>query len=327
MKMFKINPIFKKKTGNLIDMNLYQHTVSNVNVKNVFKQIEHVNKIKKIEHVNKIKKITHVYQLSYKNRETIFGLGDFIRGSFCLLQICNKHGIEFVIDVSNHPISNYIEGQIKNPNINYNKIKIEDCFKTTEDPSVDYKLITQMLKNINTKNYYTCANNFPFEIKQSEIEFIRNSLQPNYSMKTAIDEEMTTLNLISKQFSVIHIRSGDDFLVKNHILLQDFIEQIFERLTPILENNTNNFLILSDNNQLKELFKKYNNCVVQIKPITHLGEQPKLKDEEVKNTMLDFYLMSHSNYIYAITVYGHGTGFSKWCSVLYNIPYDITYKK
>ena len=79
MKMFKINPIFKKKTGNLIDMNLYQHTVSNVNVKNVFKQIEHVNKIKKIEHVNKIKKITHVYQLSYKNRETIFGLGDFIR--------------------------------------------------------------------------------------------------------------------------------------------------------------------------------------------------------------------------------------------------------
>ena len=78
---------------------------------------------------------------------------------------------------------------------------------------------------------------------------------------------------------------------------------------------------------IRSTFKKYNNCVVQIKPITHLGEQPKLKDEEVKNTMLDFYLMSHSNYIYAITVYGHGTGFSKWCSVLYNIPYDITYKK
>ena len=107
--------------------------------------------------------------MSYKNKATVFGLGDFLRGSFCLLQICNKHGIQFDIDVSNHPISNYIEGQIKNPNINYNEIEIKPDFIK------DYTLMMEMLKNINTQNYDTCTNYYPpFEIKQSEIEFIKN---------------------------------------------------------------------------------------------------------------------------------------------------------
>ena len=312
MKLFKRNYYFKKNEDNSFRLNIYHHNVSNMNVNRKVKQIDKLN----------IKKIINTYQLENKTRGNSFGLGDFIRGSFCLLQICNKYGLKFDIDVSNHPMSNYVEGHIKNPNINYNEI--ESLFDTTQDRIKDYKLFMQIFKKKNTETYYTCSNGFlPFEIKQSEIEFIKNRFLPNELMKTLIDEEMNALNLISKQFFVIHIRSGDNYLVKNNILLQSWAEKIFAMLNPILNNKTNKYLILSDSNQLKELFKKYDNCVVQIKPITHLGEHLQLKDEEVKNTMLDFYLMSHSKYIYAITVYEHGTGFSKWCSVVYNIPYNI----
>ena len=320
----------------LFQMKLFQHTRHQYQIENKKKKNMKLmnptmmSKARELQHSNKpqstkiIKKIIHIYQLQYINRKTNFGLGDFLRGSFCLLQICNKYGIQFDIDVSNHPMSNYVEGQLKNHHIDYNNIEIESCFETTTNPIKDYKLIMKTLKTINTENYYTCSNTFPpFEIKQPEIEFIKSRLQPNMTMKTAIEQEMNELNLISNHFSVIHIRSGDNFLLGNNILIQDWIKKMFDMLSVILYNNTNKYLILSDNNQLKQLFKKYDNCVVQIKPITHLGEQRQLKDEEVKNTMLDFYLMSQSKHIYAVTVYGHGTGFSKWCSVLHNIPYDI----
>jgi hypothetical protein len=279
-----------------------------------------------IPYANKIiKKVIHVYQLQFKNQNTIFGLGDFLRGSFCLLQICNKHEIQFDIDVSNHPISNYMEGQIKNQYVNYNKIETNNTVNDITNPIITCKKIIQSLKNVTTENYYTCTNAFPpFEIKQSEIEFIKSRIEPNIAMKTDIEQEMLSLNLVSKQFSVIHIRTGDEFLLKGSVLCKDWIERIFALLTPILKNTANKYLILSDNNQLKMLLKKYDNCVVNIKPITHLGEVPFEKNENVKNTMMDFYVMSHSKEIYAISKYGHGTGFSKWCSVLNNIPYKIT---
>lgn len=277
------------------------------------------------QYTNKIiKKVIHVYQLQFKNRHTIFGLGDFLRGSFCLLQICNKHGVQFDIDVSNHPISNYMEGQVKNPYVNYSKIDTSNTINDITNPIITYKTIIQSLKNVTTENYYTCTNAFPpFEIKQSEIEFIKSRIEPNVAMKTDIEQEMLSLNLVSKQFSVIHIRCGDEFLFKTGVLNNYWIKNVFSVLTPILQDTTTNYLILGDNNELKLLFKERRNCVVQIKPITHLGEQPELKDENVKNTMMDFYLMSHSKEIYAISKYRHGTGFSKWCSVLNNIPYNI----
>jgi hypothetical protein len=43
----------------------------------------------------------------------------------------------------------------------------------------------------------------------------------------------------------------------------------------------------------------------------------------VMNTLLDFYLMSYSNTIISLSVYGHVSGFSKYCSVIYGIPFKF----
>jgi hypothetical protein len=48
--------------------------------------------------------------------------------------------------------------------------------------------------------------------------------------------------------------------------------------------------------------------------ITHIGEGIKLENEKIRNTMLDFYLMSKSSAIYSLTSYPHGSGFSYWCA-------------
>ena len=60
-------------------------------------------------------------------------------------------------------------------------------------------------------------------------------------------------------------------------------------------------------------------------PITHFGEGVVLEEEKVKNTMIDFYLLSHSKSIFSYSVNKHGSGFSYWCAKTFNIPYVCKY--
>jgi hypothetical protein len=46
-------------------------------------------------------------------------------------------------------------------------------------------------------------------------------------------------------------------------------------------------------------------------------------DEQLKDTLLDFFLMSRASEILAFTTYSH-TGFSEECSRLFSIPYSST---
>ena len=55
--------------------------------------------------------ITNVYQLKLSNGECT-GLGDYIRGSLCLLQICNQFHIEFGMHMKNHPISTFLKSTL-----------------------------------------------------------------------------------------------------------------------------------------------------------------------------------------------------------------------
>ena len=55
--------------------------------------------------------------------------------------------------------------------------------------------------------------------------------------------------------------------------------------------------------------------------ITHIADNSITNNNNLINTLTEFFIMSYSNYIYSFSVYDHGSGFSKWCSVAYNIPY------
>lgn len=273
-----------------------------------------------------VKKIVAVYQLKYTNA-TVYGFGDFLRGCFCLIRHCKHINLEFDIDLSNHPLSKYVEGHIKNPFINYNNISILEFSYDElkyESRKLFYTKFKDLIQNVKSEVYYTSSNSYPmFEINKEDIDFIKIKLTPTVETQKYIEQEITNLNLINCDFSVIHIRVGDKFLLTdNNVLNQELIDVIFNKLNSLLNDKSKKYLILSDSTELKMLFKPYENCIFQVKPITHLGEQLVLKDELVRNTMIDFYLMSHATYIYSYSVLSHGSGFSKWCAIVYNIPYE-----
>ena len=63
--------------------------------------------------------------------------------------------------------------------------------------------------------------------------------------------------------------------------------------------------------------------IIGINEITHLGESKVQSDNSIINTLTDFFLISKSNNIYAMSPYEHGSGFSEYCSKIFNIPYTF----
>jgi hypothetical protein len=187
----------------------------------------------------------------------------------------------------------------------------------------NYNSFKRLIENEKDEVYYTSSNIYPFfDIKQSHINFIKTRIMPNAQMQKEIEETMTNLNLNNSKFSVIHIRVGDKFIFDtNNVVEKSILSNLFYNLKFLLNDKSRKYLILSDCTNLKMWFNPYDNCFFQMKQIAHLGEQPVLIEDSVKNTMMDFYLMSRASHIYAYSTYPNFSGFSKWCAVIYNIPY------
>jgi hypothetical protein len=287
--------------------------------------------------LNKLKKLVHVYQLNYINGKSP-GLGDFLRGSFCFLQFSKLYNLDFDVDFSKHPMSKYLENIQHTDGIDYNNIEKYNNLNLSHDKLIEFE---QQIKNIdpefikNTINWLNgknCevlgffSNAYPFFNRFTEEgkNFMKFKLQPNKMMQTYIDHSLAELGLKKNGYGVIHIRTGDNHLLNNEGFTADFLIKI----KTILNNSIlpdRRYLIISDSNILKTMLKTYPNFYILVRDIEHLGGEA-IKNTEtngVMNTLLDFYLMSYSNTIVSLSVYGHVSGFSKYCSVIYGIPFKF----
>ena len=282
----------------------------------------------------KLKKIVNVYQVDYINGKSS-GLGDFIRGSFCFMQLAKLLNLEFDIDISNHPISNYIHFKpidgLNNGNIEKfdldnrsspDKHNYEDVIKNV-NPDFIYKTI-DWLNSKDCEVFGFFSNAFPIFNRHSQegINKIKLKLLPKPIMINYVNNTLNELKLSKKGYGVIHIRTGDKYLVEKESISIDSINKIRNRIKKLIVPGRN-YLIISDNNKLKVHLKNIPGCNAIITKIEHIGGEGinEENSDGIMNTMLDYYLMCNSNAIIIISVYGHVSGFSKYSAVLNNIPY------
>lgn len=294
-----------------------------------------------------LKKIINVYQSRY-NGQTSYGLGDFLRGcvftmQFCKLELAGKVCHE--IDFSNHPMGKYLANHcIKREDINYNNVPLCNYSNrlTSEEHSKKYFLRRELKQQFHNdcKNSFQTNSYFAFStnaypilqvVSEQGKQFLRESLKPTAEFETLIAERMNVMGIQPNKYGVIHIRSGDEFLVDgkktNATLYLNIRNNLLKWLIP-----NRNYLLLSDNNELKQLIgndpvyrAKGLNIILHTYPIVHMQIQVdgvnSSTDGGVLNTLLDFFIMSRSNSIFAMSTYGHVTGFSRWCSTIYGIPF------
>ena len=288
--------------------------------------------------------IINVYQLVYNENKIASGLGDFIRGSYFLIEFCRKYNFKYFIDLSNHPVKHFLK--------KYNNVKLNDKIKNIYkkinkfkqdnfNPSIDinnfinnnsnkeiYFDFLEYLSNEQkyNKNIFIYNITFPNEgMINNYKKIMRNIFEPTNKMELLINIKLKILNLKPYSYEIIHIRCGDEYLLNNKInnecLNIGFILSELDKLNP-----NKKYLLISDNNFIKTFIKeKYNFINMLHHDIVHTGENYEIIIKKLENTMLDFYLISKSKNVMAYSVYQHGSGFSKWCSLTYDIPYYCKY--
>jgi hypothetical protein len=281
-----------------------------------------------------IKKIVCVYQLQYINEKSE-GFGDFLRGCFFTMQLTKLLDLDFQLDISNHPMAKYIDNQGKNSNINYDKLEwVLGCNRpqhlwqdTNMHLDIDFanQIIDKLNNHLDSDTYAFFTNAFPIftTFLDAGREKMKSMLIPNTFMQEYIDYTLNEMNLKRNTYATIHIRSGDQYLTNTETMHVNFINKIKQHIHKLIVPNKK-YLIISDSNALKVALKSYPNFYIINRQIEHLGGQfLKSETNGVMNTLLDFYLMSYSNAIFAFSAYDHVTGFSKYCAVINKIPFNF----
>jgi len=274
-----------------------------------------------------IKQIVNVYQRSYKNDKNASGFGDFIRGNYFLMQFCDTFNLKFNI-IINHPIQKFLKNNTaiqmqKDETPSYENIEFYQQVKI--EGFLDENNFNHFLNNSeNTdenRNVFINTYLYPSQdVSKKHKEMMRNMIEPIPDLITQVNKVLTNLNLQRHSFDVIHIRSGDKYLIENSAIDPVFIKKLMNVLYFL--NNKETYLLLTDSYKLKYvLMKIFPSLKMFFNEITHFGEGVELDDNKVKNTLIDFYVMANSKKIYSFSVYDHGTGFSRWCAETYNIPY------
>ena len=232
--------------------------------------------------LNNISKIINIYQEKYPNSNCP-GIGDFIRGSYFIIQFSKKFNIQYEI-IINHPISNYlkntndidIDNNLLN-NVQFKQTIIDIKASDSTNNLIMHEYIEEYNKNkvndiIDTfknsfkQEYYTNKNNiiyfstnqYPiYKIQEDEKNIIRQIFEPNDVMNNYINDNLNKLKLNKKSYIVIHFRTGDDYLINKNIIVYDKYKMIIDEINKIksIEKNIP-IIIISDNQMLKDHLKQ-----------------------------------------------------------------------
>lgn len=246
--------------------------------------------------------------INYDPTISFWGLGDIIRGIISVYQLCKKYNYEFIVDITNHKVSNYlepIEHKYKN-HIEENKNNIsfilpehiESFLQTTK-----YDIILLI-----TNAFYVTP------IEEDCKLFIKKLLTPTYKFYKHIQQQMNEKNIT--KYTITHARLGDGSMLRNEInmnIIYKFYKHVFNIRSP-------NQILISDSSSFKQFVKKEDNDIIMYDTkICHSGIS---SDDELRDTLFEFFLLINSEKIYSFSSYSWLSGFVNVAHVIYDIPIE-----
>ena len=314
-KIYEINPDYK--------IIFYDDNYSKNDI--LVAYIDTLNITKRKQHI-----CVHKYLTFCKTNPMPPGLGDFIRGTITLFNYSKKYNYKLYIDNS-HPI---FKNLLENP------LTIED--KKSDDviellPPLSYYEIDKYINNLflANKSFYVMTNGFYSKTADGILEnfgditieckhFLRQNFTPNLDLKLSINKVFEKIGINQNDcYSCIHLRLGDNFLHEN-IYDEKLFEELNNKIHNILLNNkTQKFILLSDSLFMSIKIKEQNPELYywENKKI-HIGNLKSSENIElaVRDTLIDFFIMSQCKNIYTYAFNGTQTsGFSKMISLIFDI--------
>jgi len=258
---------------------------------------------------NKQTTIVHTYRTHCVTVSQPPGFGDFLRGSFFLAIFCREHNIQLFLDFSQHPIGKFVN-PICTPDTS--SLTPEEFFNERKEELVPY---LRTLSAGQTALITTHANVADTAITDADRLLIQSHLC--FTDEITSDVAAIIEKIGSTQFAVVHIRVADEDMNNPDIVVRGLTRYITQHVIPAWGKQV---AVLSNNGKLKELLSKHFNLYLIDTSAVHLGECNST-DLHVRDSLVDFALISKSSHIYSYSVYGWKSGFSKHCANLFDIAY------
>ena len=254
-----------------------------------------------------------VNNLISSDRDHFWGVGDAIRGTIHLFQLSKKFNFRLIVDIQLHPISKFLRKiEHEYSDLIQNNNNIIDFII----PGHIERHVTDYLKN---NNDILCifGNGFYTEEVTDECrEFIKNILTPNEKFKGYILDKMKEIPYFN--YNILHYRLGDDELVRGDIT--NHIKNKNKYLEHVIKNCGNREILMSDCVSLKKYIRENTDIFMFDIEIAHLGYSQ--HEHILKDTLVEFFVMSKAEKIKTYSVHNWVSGFAKSVSEIYNIPLE-----
>lgn len=270
-----------------------------------------------------------------------WGIGDLLRGTIKLFQLQKYLKFNLVLDISLHPISFFIE----NPNIDNKYLQIIDKKKNNipyyyisklkpylkktlqetslSDTDANINIDVDENNNITEKIILLTTNDLNIETLPITDEckiFMKNIFKKKTEFQQYYENIINNLPISykEKKYSILHIRLGDNYLVKNNndntIILETLINNFITKNTLKINED----IIITDNKLLKNYIKNRNDLFTLDTIIAHIGINN--EKEIIRDTLLEFFLLQNATEIKTYSIYHWISGFVFWISKIYDIP-------
>jgi hypothetical protein len=258
------------------------------------------------------------------------GFGDKIRAVIATNQYCKKNNIRFVVDGTDD-ICAYFLKNIRSKKEDYDNIKDKeilvigcDNINWNSDCNFEKRIEEEFVDKDNILIYTNkcpdgddCVSYNPTILSEEDKEFAKHICEPTDDIKMEVDQ---TIKMLPKDYGILHFRFLDDIFSKD----LDENDPIFIQFFNILKDNYSSTDILMSNSTN---FKNYAKRNLEIKTIDCDGSECKVEHignsndrESVKNSFIEFYIITNAKYIKTKSHYGWVSNFVKWPALIYDIP-------
>jgi hypothetical protein len=239
------------------------------------------------------------------------------------------------MDLSNHPMSQVIMTEGRNPAVNYAalgnfhidvlEVKKEEsdiAFQHILGQTVDYMNKLRQGQLLQNGTFYTFCCKFAIynEFLPRHKELVKSKLIPTQAMASYIAGVKESMGIRDGEYSVIHVRCGDESSFP-HSFARQIDGNFIDKMKKLIADNTGSekYILITNNDTLRSAL----NIPSWNPRICHTGQDSNQSFESIRDTMTDFFIMSAASSIVAFSPYHHGTGFSMECAKVYDIPYKV----
>ena len=256
------------------------------------------------------------------------GLGDFIRGSFRCLQICNQFKYDFTISLKDHPIKSHFKPSPHARSFDYN-IKTRDLFQKYQRKDQFEAYLRNQNRIARRRRSYDsviviCSN---LLLDASTITAEERSIISSFFEFTEETRDKVSFELIENNtdYECIHVRCGDyiafnhnSHLKSGHETIDEIYKNIKDKIVSILDNTSKPVVLLSDSKEIRDKLSSELNIV---SPKTNTYHSA-FYDGDYIDLLKDLHILRNCSKIYQLTNSFHwwGSSFSQIATYLDDVP-------